>query len=53
MNGCRNDKKSIMATSLPMCAVNTYGNKLTKLGDAIATSKSETMNDPLTDRGNC
>ena len=28
-------------------------NKLAKLGDAIAISKSETINDPLTDRGNC
>ena len=28
-------------------------NKLTKLGDAIAISKSETITDQLTDRGNC
>ena len=30
-----------------------YGNKLAKLGDAIAISKSETMNHSLTDRGRC
>ena len=28
-------------------------NKLAKLGDAIAISKSETMNHSLTDRGRC
>ena len=28
-------------------------NKLAKLGDAIAISKSETMKDSLTDRGRC
>ena len=35
----------------------SWENKLTKLGDAIAIFKSETINDPLTDpptdRGKC
>ena len=38
-------------------STNHVFNKLAKLGDAIAFSKSETINhsliDPLTDRGNC
>ena len=36
-----------------LCQRATFENKLAKLGDAIAISKSETINDPLTDRGRC
>ena len=43
-------------TSL-VTAFGSLSNKLAKLGDAIAISKSETINDPLadplTDRGRC
>ena len=35
------------------CWKESLQNKLARLGDAIAISKSETINDPLTDRGNC
>ena len=33
--------------------INIKLNKLEKLGDAIAISKSETITHPLTDRGRC
>ena len=47
----------IRGTSCTECCTKEPTNKLAKLGDAIAISKSETINhsltDPLTDRGTC
>ena len=48
-----NGKKTIKDNKRQQKTKEKEKNKLAKLGDAIAISQSETINDPLTDRGRC